>query len=37
MSPAPHDPKCEYLNIYVMYYDIQDDTGKPRLTQKDAL
>lgn len=29
MSPASHDPKCRYLNIYVMYYNIQDNIGKP--------
>lgn len=34
MSPTPNDPKCGYLNIYFMYYDIQDSTDKPQLTQK---
>lgn len=37
MSPAPSDPKYGYLNIPVLYYDIQDSTGKPQLTQKKCL
>lgn len=37
MSAAPSDPKCGYLSIYVMCYEVQDSTGKPQLTKKDAL
>ena len=36
MSAAHGDPKCEYLNICVMCYDIQDSKGKPQFTKKDA-
>ena len=37
MSPASHDPKCGCLNIYVMYYNFQDNVGKAQLTLKDTL